>query len=168
MIKEKASILNQLKGLVPDFSPQMKAWNTLSEIGLPHKKSESYKFTPITSILEKNIDWNASAEIQFDQNLIYKEAGSHLVFINGSFSKDYSILHSDLKIEVKEVTEGKHDPYSLLNEALAPHELTIYSGTELPVFIYHFNGESISNPRIKVNVTNDDTLRVFEKVISYN
>lgn len=159
-------MLDLLEDRVPKVPSQQKAWKTLLETGLPHKKSESYKFTPITSVLEKNIDLSIEAEIEVDKNLIYEEKGSHLIFINGSFSEKDSTLQDDLKIEVNEVTEGKHDPFSLLNEALAPHEITIFSGAELPVFIYHFNGAGISNPRIKVKVSDGATLRVFEKLMS--
>lgn len=164
MIKED-TILSSVEDKVGTHPAQLKAWQTLLEIGLPHKKSEFYKFTPITSILEKNLDWNHHVESQIDKQLLYNENGSHLIFRNGKFDQALSNLQDDLIIELNEVTEGKHDPFSLLNAALASGELTIHSGTKLPVFIYHFNEAVISNPRIKVKVKDGDTIRVFEKLI---
>ncbi len=143
-----------------------KAWETLSSIGMPHRKSESYKFTPITSILEKNIDWEYESNVTFDRSLFYKEEGSHLVFVNGEFQEDLSDIQSDLEFSINEPTEGKHDPFSLLNEAMASHEVALKSGTRLPVFIYHVNGNGISNPRIKVKVQSGHTMKVFEKLTS--
>ena len=166
MIKEVQTMLDNLEEKVGSQPAQIKAWETLSDIGVPNKKSESYKFTPITSILEKNIDWDSTFEVKNDKTLLYSEEGSHLIFTNGVFDKSLSSLQSDLRVEVNQVTEGKHDPFSLLNASLAPEEVTLYSGSKLPVFVYHFNNVGISNPRIKVKVKGGDTLRVFEKLIA--
>ena len=165
MIQE-STILEALGSKVGSAPYQAKAWETLQQTGLPHKKSESYKFTPITSILEKNIDWSLNGEITVDKDLLYQEEGSHLIFVNGQLNQQASTIQDDLALEVSEVTEGKHDPFSLLNAALAPSETTIHSGTKLPVFVYHFNSVGIANPRIKVQVKDGDTLRVFEKLLS--
>lgn len=167
MIME-STILNSVERLVGSGPAQRKAWEMLLETGLPHKKSESYKFTPITSILERNIDWEQSGNIEIDKEIFYKEDGSHIVFINGELQEKSSLLKDDLTIDTGEVTEGKHDLFSLLNASLAKEELAISSGTKSPIFIYHFNDAGISNPRIKVNVKAGDTIRVFEKVIADN
>lgn len=166
MIQEASTLLNSLSSQVGTSDSQKKSWEMLQEIGLPTKKSEAYKFTPITSLLEKNVDLNGKSTAVFDKELLYKEEGSHLVFVNGSYDETLSSLQNDLRIELKEVTEGKHDPFSLLNAALATGELEITSGCEKPVFIYHFNSDGISCPRIKVNIAANDTFRIIEKVIS--
>ncbi|MEM6737387.1 MAG: Fe-S cluster assembly protein SufD [Bacteroidota bacterium] len=163
MIKETPPMLDVLKTKAGQSHLQVKAWDTLSDIGLPNKKSESYKFTPIQSVLLKNIDWVSQGEFFFDKTKLYQEKGSHLVFSNGTFVQEYSTLN-DLDVVVGQVTEGKHDPFSLLNAALANNEVTIKSGSELPVFIYHFNSSGISNPRIKVKVKSGDTCKIFEKI----
>ncbi|GAB4242051.1 MAG: Fe-S cluster assembly protein SufD [Ekhidna sp.] len=163
---EASSILETLECEVGTSAAQQEAWSMLKEVGLPHKKSESYKFTPITSTLEKSIDWDRKGNVAFNKKKFYAEEGSHLVFVNGLFSTDHSIATNDLSFELREVSEGKHDPFSLLNTALAKQELHITSGTQTPVFIYHFNSDGISNPRIKVTVKANETIRVIEKLIS--
>ena len=165
MIKQ-STILDVIEGAVGSGPAQLKAWEMLQETGLPHKKSESYKFTPLTSVLEKHIDWNTSTEVHVNKDIFYPENGSHLVFVDGKLDQSLSDVREDLNLDITQVSEGKHDPLSLLNAALAPEEVHISSGTATPIFIYHFNGAAISNPRIKVDVKSGDTLRVFEKLIS--
>ncbi|WP_436515699.1 Fe-S cluster assembly protein SufD [Ekhidna sp. To15] len=158
-----------LKSLTDAFhgnQAQKDALKMLSEIGLPHKKSEAYKFTPITSMLEKQVSFETKSEGSVDKSKLYKENGSHLIFINGFLSKEDSKISDKLKLSVGEVTEGKHDPFSLLNTAYAGEEVMIESGYEEPVFIYHFNSNGISNPRIRINVKDGHTFRVVEKLIT--
>ncbi|WP_370089621.1 Fe-S cluster assembly protein SufD [Ekhidna sp.] len=166
MIREETTILDQLTSSFQGNKTQKEALEMLNEIGLPHKKSEAYKFTPITSILKKNIDFSATAENIFDAKKLYEEEGSHLVFINGIFSKDHSKFSNTLKFEVGDVTEGKHDPFSLLNTAYAAEEVRIESGQEAPVYVYHFNSNGMSNPRIKVTIKDGHTFRLVEKLIT--
>lgn len=165
MIQTTSTLLDTLTSQVGKGTEQQKAWDLLKEIGLPHKKSEAYKFTPITSILEKNIEWGINGKDEFDSSEIYDESGSHLVFINGVYHANHSKISSDLGITSGEVTEGKHDPFSLLNAALASEQITITSGSEHPIFIYHFNSSDISNPRIHVEVKSNTSIRIIEKVI---
>lgn len=166
MIMEETTILDQLTSSFQGNKIQKEALEMLNEIGLPHKKSEAYKFTPITSILKKNVDLGTRAESIFDPKKLYEEEGSHLVFINGSFSESHSKVLDSLKFEIGEVTEGKHDPFSLLNTAYSTEEIRIVSGQEAPVYVYHFNSNGISNPRIKVTIKDGHTFRLIEKLIT--
>ncbi|MEO9484115.1 MAG: Fe-S cluster assembly protein SufD [Ekhidna sp.] len=162
----ESTILENLKATFQGNQVQKEAFKMLSEVGLPHKKSEAYKFTPITSLLEKNVSFEMSGESAVDATKLYKEEGSHLVFINGELSKEQSRISDKLNVETGEVTEGKHDPFSLLNTAYAKEEIRLTSGYDAPVFIYHFNTNGISNPRIKVKVENGHTFRIIEKLIT--
>lgn len=166
MIMEASTILENLASTFQGNKAQKEALDMLNEIGLPNKKSEAYKFTPITTLLEKNIDFSAKGTESFDAQKLYKEEGSHLVLINGVFSKSHSTVSEKLDMSIGEVTKGKHDPFSLLNASFAKEEMTITSGDELPVFIYHFNTDGVSNPRIKVNVKDGHTFRVIEKLFT--
>lgn len=166
MIMDAPAILEHLASKFQGNESQKHALEMLNEVGLPHRKSEAYKFTPITSLLEKNIDFEAKGSEIFNADKLYKENGSHLVFINGSLSVKKSTISEDLTYEVAEVSEGKHDPFSLLNAAYATEELRITSGHKEPVFIYHFNSNGFSNPRIKVNVKDGQTFRIVEKLIT--
>ncbi|WP_425392276.1 Fe-S cluster assembly protein SufD [Ekhidna sp.] len=160
------AILENLTSTFQGNQIQQKALDMLNEVSLPHKKSEAYKFTPITSLLEKNIDFSLEGSDIFDASKLYKEDGSHLVFVNGILSTEHSTIDSKLTYKVAEITEGKHDPFSLLNAAYAKEEIQIESGYQDPVFIYHFNSNGFTNPRIKVNVKKGDTLRIVEKLIT--
>ncbi|MEM6642663.1 MAG: Fe-S cluster assembly protein SufD [Bacteroidota bacterium] len=162
----QTSLLDSLANKVGASAVQQKSWELLSEIGLPQKKSESYKYTPITAILQKNINWELEHDFSVEHEFFYKEEGSHLVFSNGVFQKESSKIKSDLSIQFGEVSEGKHDPFSLLNQSLAPGELVITAGTKFPVFVYHFNSAGIANPRIKVKVEDGASIRLYEKLIS--
>lgn len=169
MIKEKSIILD---ALATSFDPQsdvhQKAFDTLLEVGLPHKKSEAYKYTSITSILEKNIDWNIKASPSFNKSEFYKTEGSHLVTINGVYSEEHSSLLPNHKISLKEVSEGKHDPFSLLNTSFAKNEIAIESSdATAPIFIYHFSN-GFSNPRVKVKVADSHQITIVEKIVSQN
>lgn len=158
-----------LEALSPSFQGnevQKNALSMLQEVGLPHKKSESYKFTPIASIIQKNIDFDTLGSDAFDSSKLYETEGHHLVFINGIFTEQCSTISDQLNYQVATVSDGRHDPFSLLNTAYASSELHIKSGCDLPVFIYHFNTNSFSNPRIKVTVADGDTLHVVEKLIT--
>ena len=68
MIKEKSIFLEKLQPLV-DTTSKVKsdAWKNLLEIGLPGKKSEAYKYTQITNILEKKVDLGLNIEQGFDK-----------------------------------------------------------------------------------------------------
>ncbi|MEP1031958.1 Fe-S cluster assembly protein SufD [Ekhidna sp.] len=162
----ESTLLSSLTDLSHGNQAQKDALKMLNEIGLPHKKSEAYKFTSITSILEKNVSFESKEESKVDTSKLYKEDGSHLVFINGVLSNKDSNISPKLKLEIRAVTEGLHDPFSLLNTAYAQEEVSIESGYEDPVFIYHFNTNGISNPRIKVNVKDGHTFRIVEKLIT--
>lgn len=166
MIQSASSFLGKLLPTFEGNPTQEKALEMLEEVGLPHSKSEAYKFTPITSILDKHIDSDIRNKQTFDKKLQYAEEGSHLVLINGKLSIENSNIEDDLSYEVKEVSEGKHDPFSLLNTAFATEELKLTSGTKKPVFIYHFNDSGFSNPRIKVDVKDNNSLSIVEKLIT--
>ncbi len=166
MMTETSGILNQLESSFKGNKSQEKAFTMLQEVGLPKRKSEAYKFTPITSLIEKNVDLEMVGIELFSEDKFYSEEGSHLVFINGIFSEEKSRPTKSLNFEVNEVSEGRHDPFSLLNAAFASNELAIYSGDDQPIFIYHFNANGFSNPRIKVNVAGGDSIRIVEKLIT--
>ncbi|WP_462251048.1 Fe-S cluster assembly protein SufD [Ekhidna sp.] len=162
----ESTILENLAEQFSGNSTQEDALKMLKEVGLPHKKSEAYKFTQITSLLEKNIKFESKADDNFTSNKLYQEEGSHLVFINGSLAKEHSNISDKLTMQISEVSEGKHDPFSLLNAAYAKEEIHLESGYNEPVFVYHFNSNGISNPRIKVTVKDGHTFQVVEKLIT--
>ncbi len=162
---DQMNMLEKFSNQVNDAEASQEAWKMLAEIGLPTKKSEAYKFTPIQSFLEKNTDWGLASSNTFKKEILYKSEGSHLVFINGVFEEGLSNIKDDLTYSVGTVKEGKHDPFSLLNAALATNELNLKSGTKFPVFLYYFNNASISSPRVKIHVSSGQTIEIIEKLV---
>lgn len=151
---------SQLKGL------KIASFKQFQELGLPDKKSEAYKYTPITRILEKNFnfsieptesEWTADACSQHFYEL--KEA-NHLVFINGLFMEEFSAIRSassELIIKILDdntlreepqaaaclgqIGDQTTDPFASLNFSLFNQGLFIRakSNTDnIPTFIYHF------------------------------
>ncbi len=168
MIKEESILLDKLKGTFKSQSGvQQEAWKMLEDIGLPTKKSEAYKFTQITSVLEKKLNLDFERESEFDKANQYKTEGSHLVIRNGVFSNAESTIEEGVIVESRDVTEGKHDPFSLLNTAFSSEEISI--GVEkitAPIFIYHINSSGFTNPRVKVSADKNQEIDLVEK--SYN
>ena len=165
MIKEQSTFLKELS---EDFKPKSKAqkdaMDMLLEVGLPHRKSEAYKYTSIASLLEKRVDLSIDLDASFNKSLFYKTAGTHLVITNGVFDQSLSMVAQGVSITSSEITEGKHDPLSLLNTALSSEEITVQvDGETEPIFIYHLNSIGLSNPRIKVLAKANQEITFIEK-----
>ncbi len=165
MIKEQSILLDKLKEVFdPQSGIRQEAWKMLLDIGLPTKKSEAYKYTQITNILEKKLNLGLSEENAFNKTSQYETAGSHLVIRNGVVSKEDSKIEDGVVIESKEVTEGKHDPFSLLNTVFSPEEISIrVEKPSSPIFIYHINSIGFSNPRIRVSAGKNQEIDLVEK-----
>ena len=69
-------------------------------LGLPGKKSEEYRFTPITRSLEKNfsphhfVEFQASSLDSIEEFLISGHESNLIVFINGQYSQKFSKIIS--------------------------------------------------------------------------
>lgn len=167
MIKEKTILLDQLETQFAGSKVQEDALAMLHEIGLPHKKSEAYKYTAITAALEKSFDPSLKGHVEIRQKDFFETTGNHLVIKDGVFLKDHSRLVDELVIEEGTVTEGKHDPFSLLNTAFSVSELNIHvKKAHAPVFIYHYNSVGFVNPRMKVHVNKNQEINIVEKFFS--
>ncbi|MEP5612988.1 MAG: Fe-S cluster assembly protein SufD [Cyclobacteriaceae bacterium] len=168
MIKEQSILLDKLEPRLDSSSKvRIDAWEMLQEVGLPSKKSESYKYTQITSILEKKLSFDLDQQTTFNKKDLYKTSGSHVVIINGVLSKSDSVIENGVTVLSQEVTEGKHDPFSLLNTAYSPEEITIKTESDTsPIFVYQMNSIGFSNPRIKVSASASQEISIVEKSIN--
>src|SRR4051812_34312697 len=66
-------------------------------LGLPHQKSEEYKYTPVARTLEKNFNFSLANAVSKSASIPYKIEGidaNIIVFINGVFSKEHSSIVS--------------------------------------------------------------------------
>lgn len=157
------------------------------KLGLPGRKSEAYKFTPITALLGKNFKWekvdaNGIWSKEECQSAFYpvKEA-HHLVFVNGSYVETFSILNAEdqaltitsLNREDKRLgnfSGAENDVFEGLNAAFTQQglELSVKKNDKsLPVFLYHFidstDAEQYLFPRILVHAQKGGELHIFEK-----
>jgi Fe-S cluster assembly protein SufD len=160
------------------------------DLGIPLKKSEAYKFTPIKNILSKNFDWSAKSEFALNIDVtahfypIVK--ANHLVFLNGTFDMGKSIVTSDTsELVISAITEKdnlynslgiiadqKNDAFAAWNGAKTsiPLHIEVIKNTQnIPTFIYHFadstSSESYSYPRIIVKSNSGSELSIYEKLI---
>ena len=102
------------------------AMEVLKRTGLPDKKNEEYKYTPITRALEKefaeiNPTPSAAGDLaeHLDRWLIQEEANV-LVFVNGQFSQKHSkIISPAEEISILSLTEAAEQQPELLAEYFA-------------------------------------------------
>lgn len=164
---------------------QNSSFEKFQALGLPHRKSEAYKYTQIARILDKNFtgasvvkstNWS-SEEIK---NSFYTvEDANHLVFVNGSWSKELSVIKSDSgKLEIKEigasdllgkVSNSEQDAFAQLNGANFSSGLFLKAtknSENIPTFIYHFldaEETTISFPRILIDAELGSNTNIYEK-----
>lgn len=102
------------------------AMEVLTRVGLPGKRDEEYKYTPITRALEKQFvdirsssSENIAISDQLDQWLIAEEANI-LVFVNGQFSEAHSkVISPSSEIEVRSLSEAIRAQPELMDKYFA-------------------------------------------------
>ncbi|MBS1489392.1 MAG: Fe-S cluster assembly protein SufD [Bacteroidetes bacterium] len=169
------------------------AFAAFQKIGLPANKSEEYRFTPITRVLEKNFDFNSignSSSINSIEPFFIPNVDANLiVFINGIFSSTFSkIISKELEIKSLQsaIDSGEAIPYfqkyllnsadafTALNSTLWSDGIFIHVPTktkvEKPVFILHVNeagqNQSISHTRLLAVLEEESELTLIEKSVS--
>jgi Fe-S cluster assembly protein SufD len=153
------------------------ALEALKKTGLPGRKLEEYRFTPITAALTKNIDWTnrltPSLLASADSFLIPDWEGDVIVLLNGVFSKELSKLSASsakvqriadafsegnplLKSYFDKQNGSSNDPFSLLNSAFWTDGVFIHvpanAKVEKPIHILHLHDaekeQVIANTRL--------------------
>ena len=160
-------------------------WAAFAENAWPGRKDEEYKFTALDQLISKKFDFSTvSSRQSLDssvKNKFYTVEGYHLVFDNGNYRDDLSIVPSgDLKIrsfdsldktELNDVIKKAKDSRATvsINQAFLSNGLVLSLGksaSALPVFIYHFNGSdsaSISFPRMHIEASENSHIRCYER-----
>ena len=143
--------------------------------GFPGPKTEEYKFTPLTRILEKVVPTElklAPSVSQASLQIIPGLECNVVAFINGEYSKTHSaILDSDIEVEL--LPTGKsdegQDPFDLLNQALGGTQVSILvpaeSHLKYPIaFVHYFDSLTFvfANPRWSVSVGQRSSLSIIE------
>ena len=107
------------------------AMEVLTRTGLPGKKNEEYKYTPITRALEKQFAAGSFSPTQggdiqslLSQWIIPEEANV-LVFVNGQFSKTHStIVSPSSEIEIQSLSDAVESHPDLMNTYFARQTAT--------------------------------------------
>lgn len=177
---------------------KLDAFEQLKALGLPGRKSEAYKYTPIAKIIQKNFDFSQApvspewSKAECEKSFYEVKDANHLVFINGMFIEDYSVINStsdelDIRLlderafdEHEEVRKflGQtrnidQDPFALWNLSFFNQGLYLKvskNADAKDTFVYHFTdateGQAISYPRILVVSETGSRLNIYEKTFT--
>jgi Fe-S cluster assembly protein SufD len=163
----KKHFIDNKTGVLPREKRQ-EAWEVFEKAGLPTRKTEEYKFIPVTRLLEKN--FNASLKPDITSSDISEESikkhyiegaeGYRLVIVNGKLISQLSDFPETIRLEnINEVSSpqirahiGKYsqpqdDPFIALNSALANSGIVfcIPKNTimDKPVYVYNITDSSL-------------------------
>jgi Fe-S cluster assembly protein SufD len=186
-ISQYISTVSSLKQLRQDALTQFQ------KLRLPGGKSEEYKHTPITRLLEKNFSLGAvnaaSPGIDPTKYFIPDVSGSILVFINGSFSPAHSHLPPNGNVTIQplaaavqrgaegieeylgKIADFSTDAFAAWNTAAWTDGVFVHvpanTIVEEPVLIYHVNdvqaGQVITAGRNLVVVGRGSEITILEK-----
>jgi Fe-S cluster assembly protein SufD len=161
-------------------SSRAKYWDLFLQIGLPHRKTESFQYLPLNQLYAGTYAIPAQPALSFDSltNFIYPEcAESLLVFINGEFCEKFSrkaaipsqliispfsqavkTYHSFLSNRWTKSLKEEKDCFAALNGALHGEGVFIYLPPKLkinaPIQILHVidanEDMATLSPRIQV------------------
>lgn len=117
------------KGLTDFHRIRKKAIKSFEDLGLPDRKTENYKYTPITRLLSKKFSFDYTSS---DSTSIPKEAVNDLlikgldaykvVLVNGRFSAELSDLDIELKgLEIKDFKSAHESQPDLVNSYFAKY-----------------------------------------------
>ena len=173
----KPSILSTLEGQFTELTQKMNgsassashearknAFDAVLNLGLPTRKNEEYKYTPISSLFEKAFEdftYGESDASQTDGSLLPDVQGSILVFTNGNYNETLSSIKEEKGVSITVIKNQKDFPaietadsldrFSNLNLALAA------TGVDIKV------GKSViaSHPIHIINLVNTNKSRVI-------
>jgi Fe-S cluster assembly protein SufD len=164
------------------YELRAKARDTFSRLGLPHSKTEEYKYTPLTRQLEKvfeSIKPSAKSSITSIEKFRIPNLEAHeLVFIDGVFSEslsNFSTTNLEIKnlhqldhAEVGKLTGETSDPFVAWNTAFFTDGVLIVvkenSRINKPVVFYHISESgAVAINRNVVVVGKDAEVSIIEK-----
>ncbi|MBS1486826.1 MAG: Fe-S cluster assembly protein SufD [Bacteroidetes bacterium] len=169
-VKEITSAFSSSKlNVAPEKRQQ--ALQYFQQFGLPDKKNEEYRFTPIATALEKKFTWpvkTVDSPINSIQSFLIDGLDAYvIVLINGKFSPEHSNIHQpETGLTIKTLSDAwqsekqtieKHwdkyinienDAYASLNSACWQEGVFVRveenKKIEKPIFILHVHDASVS------------------------
>ena len=189
MSTQKSTILDVLQHQFAELERQMNgatnsaahlarktAFDSFREIGLPSRKNEEYRYTPLAKQLDSHFESFIAnpdgAELSIDLTQIPDLNGSVIVFINGNYHEELSKVCNQQGVTIQiaasqkelmdntSVTEQSDDVFSGLNLALASSgvKIKVEKGvvSKEPINIVHLtnsaHGRVLSTPRHEINI----------------
>lgn len=154
------------------------AMDLLSTVGLPHSRTEEYRFTPIVRALEASAHFVVSPtpEVIGTFDLIPGMECNRVVFINGRFSPEHTQLLDQSKLRLDRASlpaaRDNQDPFDLLNLAFADElihlDVANHQQVTQPIAIVHYieSPEFVfANPRWSLTVGEGSKVAVIEHTI---
>lgn len=180
-----ALVLSKKEGPARDL--RTKSFETFKALGFPGKRTEAYKYSPVDKFIEKNIDFlhiNQAFNLSKEevQQHFYDLPGSHLVFANGEYRSELSLIGAedvtitsideDNSSDLLETLTGDHDAFAALNAAFFHTGIQIKAANQKSrpqVFIYHIfdlrNGQICAYPRLNIDVADLCEIDLVEKLV---
>lgn len=162
------------------------ALDAVVNLGLPTRKHEEYKYTPISAALEKQFAGYEASESEankIDGNELPSVHGTIIVFTNGQYQQILSEVREQKGLSVKVVTSQKdfsaaasedlQDSFNKLNLALAATGVEIKveknAIAEAPIHIIHVSnserGRVIANLRHSIEVGENAQVTIVEHFV---
>ncbi len=168
MIDEREAFFQNLEEIFHGLSPseptyllRKRAWDLFVEMGLPNRKEEAFQYLPLRKLYEEKFSPCTAAVSQEEIIITEPFSGSSLIFVNGVFRKDLSLMHNlpenivVLSLEeanakfgaflqnrfTKQCKEEK-DPFAMLNLSLYTGGAFLYVppnvDCQVPVQVVHY------------------------------
>lgn len=143
------------------------AFKLFKETGLPGRKDEEYRYTPLSKQLDSHFDSFMAnpelAEVSVDLKQIPELNGSAIVFVNGNYHEPLSKICLEQGVEIKVSTT---QPELMSNDSSAESPTDVFSGLNLALASSGVNiniakGAIIKDPINIIHISNSERGRVL-------
>lgn len=167
--------------------PENKAWTRFLELGLPLGDEEAYRYIKLRELYSENFSLSSLSASVDVSSFVYPECkGSCLVFINGRYHPEYSLLDnlpkelvvlplleaskvygSFLQQRLAFLLKEEKDPFVVLNAAFSKEGVFCYLPPhcvcEVPLQILHWVDDSqmMLSPKIHFFAGKNSSLKVY-------
>ncbi len=172
-ITEAKNSASEIHSTLPSStSLREKAKTVFQQLGLPHVKTEEYRHTPITRVLEKNFNFSAiqnpASSLQSIKSFEIPELNSHVVvMLNGEFSESLSRISGN-DVIIKKLDENEHRDHLARYADFKSDALVAWNTAawQAGVYIQVADNKVIDQPIVIYNI--QDSSRVEVKSITRN
>jgi Fe-S cluster assembly protein SufD len=158
----------------PFFTVREQAFAEFEKLGFPTTKHEEWKYTSLKPIAEKTFsatcELNGRIKTFVEQSIFSQITGNLLVFVNGTFSPEFSRnIETDETIVIGSLAVERHKHAAVFNKHFAQYakvegEAMNALNTALlsdGVFVHVPKGKTAANPVIVLNVTDATDINVL-------